>query len=287
MNEFIKRCKFNLIVSIRRFSLLKVVFIFIVLLTSCEDVIDIDLNSTDPALVIESTILKGGFCKASLSYTSDYFSDETPQIVEDALIRLINTQGEVDTLVHINNGLYIGNLLAGKENQEYDLLVEVDRVVYHGKSTLPKAPVILNIESIESEYFGSFIGDSVYELSITFVRGDNDSQYFLVNTAIFEDGSITFGDYDFFKYEPSEALEQTFTPQGEFVEVDDTVLVFMYATDEDTYNYYLDLVESDSGGPGSTPYNPYSNIYPQVLGYFGAMSRDIYQLIVEEPILSD
>ncbi|RLD80667.1 MAG: hypothetical protein DRJ10_07115, partial [Bacteroidetes bacterium] len=83
------------------------------ILSSCEKVIDIDLNSSNPLLVAEGQITMDSTVCITLSYTSDYFNNEEAIFEENASVVLTNGNNDSETLDYFGNGLYKGNILLG------------------------------------------------------------------------------------------------------------------------------------------------------------------------------
>ena len=55
----------------------------LIFITGCTEVIDIDLNETDPALVVEGLITdRPGPYTVKLALTTSYFESETPPTVD-------------------------------------------------------------------------------------------------------------------------------------------------------------------------------------------------------------
>jgi len=69
-------------------------------LSSCEKVIDIDLNSSNPVLVAEGKIVKDSTVWIKLSYTTDYFNVEKAVFEENATVVLSNGDKHCQILFH-------------------------------------------------------------------------------------------------------------------------------------------------------------------------------------------
>src|SRR5690606_15573465 len=97
-------------------KILKIIFpILAILLTSCEEVIDLDLNETEPKLVIEATINQFpgetviNQARVRLTTTAPYFGTEIP-IVVDATIIITDENGTVFPFIYEENGYYSTDL---------------------------------------------------------------------------------------------------------------------------------------------------------------------------------
>ena len=84
-------------------------FSLIILLTSCESVIEIELDYMKPKLVIEGVINDfDNQCIIKLSKTTDYFNQKTNPTVSDAVITLTDIAGTIVKFNEIEPGNYLG-----------------------------------------------------------------------------------------------------------------------------------------------------------------------------------
>ncbi len=89
------------------------VFILATLLVGCEDVVDVDLNTAPPKLVIEASInwqkgTSGNQQRIKLTTTTDYFSTNIPK-VSGAIVTITNSTNTVFNFVEVPN---TGNISA-------------------------------------------------------------------------------------------------------------------------------------------------------------------------------
>jgi len=94
--------------------------VFLISCTFCTKVIEIDIPSHDPALVVNSLFTDGQRIRVHLSKTASAFDYSTPT-VENGLVRLFCNDEEIDTLI-FNNGYYYSDVVALRK-EKYSLLV--------------------------------------------------------------------------------------------------------------------------------------------------------------------
>jgi len=94
--------------------------VFLISCTFCTKVIEIDIPSHDPALVVNSLFTDGQRIRVHLSKTASTFDYSTPT-VENGLVRLFCNDEEIDTLI-FNNGYYYSDVVA-LQKEKYSLLV--------------------------------------------------------------------------------------------------------------------------------------------------------------------
>lgn len=96
--------------------------VFLISCTFCTKVIEIDIPSHDPALVVNSLFTDGQRIRVHLSKTASAFDYSTPT-VENGLVRLFCNDEEIETLI-FNNGYYYSDVEA-LQKEEYSLIVSV------------------------------------------------------------------------------------------------------------------------------------------------------------------
>ncbi|MEZ5070821.1 MAG: DUF4249 family protein [Bacteroidales bacterium] len=254
-----------------------------IVLPSCEEVIHIDLNSGDPALVAEGYIEKDSLCNLSLTYTTDFYQPGDPQGIADALVRLRDDAGHEEVLTSLGEGRYRGSTLRGEAGRTYTLEVELDGTLHSGESDLHEPPRILDIRSEDAPSSGphGHGGAAAAHRLLHDRPGQPDDFLFQMvwNGTPIGDGYAIASD----RYGSLGAvLEASFLDTR--IVYGDTVGFRIYAIDAATADYYTQLNEAlGEGMPMSaTPYNPTSNLGEGVMGYFMARSHtDTTYIVVE------
>jgi hypothetical protein len=242
-------------------------------LSSCQEVIEIDLNSSNPVLVVEGQIVKDSTVWIKLSYTTDYFNNEEMVFEENASVVLTNGNNDSETLDYFGDGLYKGNILLGEVDENYNLDITTGTDEYTAGSTLMPPSEIYEIVVTESDMQRPGQDEISYSLEIKFkdVTASDDfyMMKFFINGlldsyALVDDKIFLVGDTVSYP-----VIRKSFYENDE-------VIVRLHTVDNGTFNYYNQLSDaiSDGMGPGgsSTPYNPASNFGEDVLGYFAAWS---------------
>lgn len=258
-------------------------FTLLVFLSACESVIDIDLNSSEPAIVAEGLIEKDSVAWLQLSYTTDYFDEVESDKVEDATVTLTDDKGNSEFLEHIGNGIYRGKSIIGETDNEYTIDFEymdykknatasliVPTEIYYitfDKSTMRRPGS--NKESYQPTIKLKNISeqDEYYMLKFWINQKAETSRYYIINDKY---------------YIENDTVE--YSPFRIHLDLNDQLDVAVYSIDVSTYDYYYQLNEIGGGGmPGgsSTPYNPQSNFGEDVMGYFTAWSFVKSHTIVE------
>jgi len=239
-------------------------------LHACEEVIDIDLRSRTPEMVVEGVIARDSTCRIRLSMTTDYFDNVEEVPVTDADVTLMANNGEEETLIHTGYGYYSGSTINGTTGVTYTLIIKTGGKEITGHTYLPEPVEIKSIEGIPAP-FGRPGDDPVYILEVKFSDNPETENYYMlrffrndtVMTDIISLASNAYNssgtmEYSEWRYDYS---------QG------DSAIVEVYSIDSDLYSYFSMLNEVTSFGINfSTPYNPRSNLTGNALGYFGSWS---------------
>lgn len=248
----------------------------IILLTSCEDVIEIELDYMKPKLVIEG-VINDNQCIIKLSKTTDYFNQKTNPAVSDADITLTDSAGTIVIFNEIEPGIYMENSLQAKPNVIYTLNILSEGEEYMAKATIPEK---VNINSLSCQYYSESIFYEVgYVVSCHFSDPGEFRNFYRLKIYNINDSTKA-------KYSKDIYIDDLFN--GNRVELSwsnnvyqefDTVVVELYTLDASTYEYYKTLFPISGGSEMqsmTTPANPNTNINNGALGYFGAytISRD-------------
>jgi hypothetical protein len=260
-------------------------FSLIILLTSCEDVIEIDLNYMKPKLVIEGVITDiDNTCIIKLSKTADYFNQKTNPVVSDAAITLTDDTGTSLNLYETEPGTYTGKSIQTKSNTNYTLNIISAGEEYVAKATIPHK---VNIDSLTCKYYSNSIFYEVgYVVSCHFSDPEKFRNYYRVKTYNINDKSKAKYSKDLYNDDLFNGNNVELPWSYDVYQESDTVIVELYTLDAHTYDYYKTLFPISGGADMmsmTTPANPKSNINNGALGYFGAYTISSDTIIISQP----
>lgn len=203
---------------------MKKFFYFIILITlySCEEVVDVELEASEPRLVIEASILfypevERNFYNIKLSTTAPFFQEEVPP-VEDAVVKIISGTGEEYIFEEIGDGIYQNADIVAVEDVTYRLEILYQNELYTATEEYIPTPELQFVE----QDLGGFSGDD-YEFKIYYedpVETENfylfrylsDQIYLQIYDDQFTNGNRTFA---FFNDEDADSGDLvTFEIQG-------------------------------------------------------------------------
>jgi hypothetical protein len=255
----------------------------LLILTACEDVIEIDLDNIEPILVIEAVITDQTIQQTvKLSKTGNYFEPGIYPAISSANVILSDNLGKSENLSEVNPGIYQTTHLLGTAGVVYNLSVEVEDMEYTAVSEMP---VRVNIETLSTEFFEATPRfDEGYFVICHFTDPAGTSNYYRFKT--YENGVLLNSSSDFILRD--DKIFDGNTVQIPLAiktfQINDTVTVELLSLNRDTYDYYNTLIEGSSGPDGmmssSTPANPVSNISNGAMGYFGVYTISSKTIII-------
>jgi hypothetical protein len=256
--------------------------------TSCEKIVNLDLQTSTAQLVIEGNLVDDNKpCQVSVRRTANYTDTNTFAAVSGATITLADNAGGLETLRETATpGQYLGATLRGVPGRTYTLRVETSGAAYVATSRLPAPVVPFEKLSTQLSAFGTDNIQAVVDYTDPAGRGNSYlfRQYRngKLNNAVFvQNDEFTDGN------RISQALRTRSSSSTDPNELDklvpgDSLRVEMQNIDPGVYEYYrtLSLILTAGGAPTTTPANPKSNFSGGVLGYFSAHSRRVLTIKV-------
>ena len=159
-----------------------VLFFTSVLFSSCEDVIDVDLNNAEPKLVIDGIIkwqkgTTGAEQVIKLSLTNDFFTNDI-LAANGASVTITNSLNE--TFIFLEDGV-TGNYICNNFNpvigETYSLVVVYNGELYSATNTFIAGPPILNVQQEIAQGFG---GEDEIEVKYFFQDNGSEDNYYLL-----------------------------------------------------------------------------------------------------------
>ena len=256
---------------------------------SCEDVVDIPLDTDEPRLVIDASInwfkgTSGNDQVIKLSTTTDYYSNEIPPVL-GATVFIANSAGTIFNFIETpNTGEYVCSDFVPVLNETYTLTVINNGQTYTATETLKPVASITSVEQEMQEHFGT----EALEIK-AFFEDPADAENFYLYKYKFTDSPTP--DY-------SVAEDQFFQGNTFFSVVyqedtnpGDQVEIMHYGISETYYNYMrilLSVAGSMSGGPFQSPpatvrgnITNLTDFDNYALGYFRLSEADVTNYTIE------
>jgi hypothetical protein len=242
------------------------------LFTSCEKVIQVDLNSVDPKFVINAAIIEGEADHfVSITRSLNFDQATTFPKVDNALVTVTDNLGNTATFVSIGDGRYQVSNYPGVVGRNYTITIQVDGEIFTASCSMPTA---VPIDSLFQQNY-LFGPDTLYGVIPAHFDPANESNYYQFkvdinnkpfNQTLLSTDQFTNGNLD---------VQPLFLP----LEVGDTVRVEMLSITKPVWTYLNQLALNNS--QQTTPANPITNFTGGCLGYFSAQGRDIKSFVIQ------
>lgn len=261
-------------------------FVFL-MLVSCEEVIEVDLGSAEPTIVIEGMVTTDMEAfRVKISQSVDYAKTNSFPPVSEATVRVWDEEGYSEILEEKAEGIYETADQQGEMGKTYFIEVSHNGAVYSASSTIPQTRIPLNsisyefveesLFSDEGYYVTAYFQDpadevNFYRLKI-FVNGE--PYFFEVDNKLVKDDNFWLINDKFFN---GKLMDFEFPHT---LKTGDSIDIELHQVDKATYDYYRTLVELMGVG-GVAPSNPLSNWSNGALGYFGAISKVYGSIVIQ------
>ena len=250
-------------------------FIVSILLISCKKDILLNLNHSDPQIVIEGIISdKSTTQTITITKTVNFYDSSVYPAVSGAIVAISDNGNTPVMATETSKGIYQITGMTAVYGHTYTMSVTIAGNTYTAKSTMPY-PVALNDITFydnnpaakpDKKKFSpipKFDDPIQYKNSYRFVMYNNGVKS---TSIIVRNDNITNGITN---------EEPLFTRNFDIIS-GDNVTIEMYGIDQPVYQYFFELSRSNDSGPGgTTPSNPESNISGGVLGCFSAQTYQI------------
>jgi hypothetical protein len=156
--------------------------LFVLLFISCDKVVDLDLETADPKIVIDAEIIwekgtSGSEQSIKISRIAPYYSGDTPK-VSGAKVRIENGSGAIFTFNESAPGLYVCSNFVPVVNMEYKLFVQVDGQSLTASEKLIAVPPI---DRVEQERMPDITGPDLNVVAFYYKDPINEANYYLTD----------------------------------------------------------------------------------------------------------
>ena len=240
--------------------------------TSCMKIIEFDLNTSDPKVIIEADLTDqtDGY-QVKISKTINFSAPNNFPAVRGAAVTVTDELGVVQTLTESLSGTYTLKGAKGVSGKTYSLKVVAEGKTYTATSKMPKLVPFTSVEVRESNFPGP-ANDTAYLYMPVFIDPANEQNNYLFFLSLKGKQDKGFGNVFNDNFINGVRNQRSIFASEDFkVRSRDTVTVEMRCIDKAVYDYFYSLNDiSSSNGGSATPANPVSNISGGALGYFSA-----------------
>ena len=270
-----------------------IVIAAVFILAACEKTVYLDLDKTNPKVVIEGMITDREnmqFVKVSRS-AGFYSTGGTPKIT-DATVSVQDDQGNTFNFVHNPNnhpdslGIYLPETpFAGVIGRTYSLTVVVDGKSYEAEDKLFR---LVPIDKLEYEIDQDEEDDPedpgrFYEVLLWVTEPKDTKDYYLFT--VYRNGEIAYENDTDVYYGDDELIGEDIdgVSMPVYFAKDDKAEIVVYSLSREAFIFYRDLdklINNDGGMFGTPPANPRTNLSNGAVGFFQASAVQSGELTI-------
>ena len=256
-------------------------------LTSCQDVIDIELRDSDRKYVIEGKVIQGvDSVMVRVSRTTSFFETTGPEAITDAEVVLTMPNGTELELEHVSDGYYKVMGIDAQPNASYRLMVRAGGETFTASSYMPEPVSIdsLTYQPVQNFFGPPPAGPPKFNVFLNFQDPQSRNYYRAVYTRNGNEQD-NLGDIQLFDDELTNGNYIEIPIFNQTYKLGDTAYVALNTMDADVYIFletFVSAASADAGSPFSAaPDNPITNIEGGAVGVFAAYARSEAEVIIE------
>lgn len=265
------------------------VIIISIFFQSCEEVINVDLDTAPPRLVIDAAInwQKGTFGneqKIILSTTTSFYSSVIPKVF-GANVTIKDSKNSNYTFVEIpNTGEYVCNDFKPALGETYTLTVIYNTQTYIATEIMQS---VTPIEAIIPNKEGGFSGKD-YEIQVSF-QDPSEKNFYM---AQFLTDFYQFPDYSITKDEFTNGNLKAWYFSDEDLKIGTKIAIKHYGISQSYYEYMNKIISISNTSGGGSPFQTppatvrgnivnQTNVNNYALGYFSLSEVDVRDYTIE------
>lgn len=250
-----------------------ILLLSVVLLFSCQKVVNLDLRTAASQLVIQGEVTEApGPYTVSINRSVGFYADNNFPAVDGATVKISDDQGGTDSLTETGPGKYVTHSIQGRPGTTYTLSVLVDGASYTAAATMPP-PVLLDSVTFDNTGGGRFgrKNDIIPQANYQDPAGVKNYYQFALYIAgtRFTKNVYAFND----RLSDGKYITQNLRMDSSYLDPGELLRVDMYCIDANVYNYFSQLSQATGTGAFNTaaaPANPSTNISNGAYGVFSA-----------------
>jgi len=263
-------------------------FSFILSITACEKVIQLDTEQASPIYIFEGLItnqFQQHYIKIGKSLAF-YETGENGK-VSKAIVEVSDSEGNIWVFKENEPGLYLSEeAFEGKVGNTYTMKVEVDGKTFTAEDHLYYVEPIDTLVAFidEEEQADPYIEGEFWDFLTFLIEPQETEDYYLAQ--FFRNGErLDFDGEDIYVFNDfgiSEQVNGVTSPS--YFAAGDTARVEWYSLSREAYLFYTSLSEnlnSDGGVFDGQPSNAKTNISDGALGLFQTSAVDVMEVVME------
>ncbi len=252
-----------------------ILFSIIITLFACQELIDLDLDQSEPRVVIEGKITnQPGPHKIKVSRTINYYDTAAIPPLSNAIVSLLDeSQNLIEQFTYFaeDSTFRSSENWAGEAGQTYIVNVEADGDTYQAKGKILENATLDSLYYLSSETLKALgqnvLGDEGYYLFANGAINGEGIQYYRLQIILNDTLQNSRGDIAN-SVLSSELFGREFVglPIPGTFQAKDTIQLSLSSLNEDIYQYYIEFINlmfNDGGVFSPPPVNPTNNIVNQ------------------------
>jgi hypothetical protein len=234
-----------------------------IVLPGCEKVIDLDLDTVAPVVVIEASISDvAGIQTVRVSKTYSFSDPNKFNSVSGAVVVMTSSDGQTTNFTENKPGIYESTRMRGRVGVTYVMRVSTGGKTYTATCAMPSK---VDLSGLSFRSYSFFKGDKTYVvanfLDQPFIQ--NQYRYVVKRNGVFLDDFVSEDRFD----DGNQISNVLFTEledlkSGEIIEVE------LQCIDRKVFKYFYGIEQNSGDGPPVAPANPDSNFDNGALGVF-------------------
>ncbi|WP_289662827.1 DUF4249 domain-containing protein [Flavobacterium panacagri] len=233
----------------RALALISILFVFA--FASCEDVVNLDLETGETKLVVDAEILwkkgtSGNEQTIKISKTASYYSGSTPK-VSGAQVRVENSNGDVFTFNETEAGVYKCTNFVPVIDMEYKLFVTAEGQSYTATEKLTSATPI---NKVEQKIVPDFGGEDVIELTFYYNDPADQINFYVTD---YQSEFLIYPEYEITNDDFYNGNEISTRFSHEDMKAGNTVKITHRGVSKNFFNYWKLILEASNSNPFQVP----------------------------------
>jgi hypothetical protein len=226
--------------------------LFVLIFSSCEDVVNLDLDTGEARIVVDAEIIwkkgtSGNEQVIKVSKTAPYYNNTTPK-VSGAKVRVENSNGDIFTFNETEPGSYVCTNFVPVINMEYVLYVEAEGQSFKAVEQLTSS---VPIEKVEQNTVPDFDGKEIIELKFYYKDPADQVNFYLTD---YKSEFLIYPEYELTDDELFNGNEiDTRFSDSDKMKPGNTVEITHRGVSKNFYNYMKLILEVYGGSPFSIP----------------------------------
>lgn len=264
-------------------SIVFAVLVLAAIISSCTKVINVDLNSASPNIVVDAEITdRPGPYNVNLSRTINFSEDNVFPPLTGALVVVSDDAGNSEKFVETSPGNYTSSHLQGTIGRMYSILITANGKNYNASSRMPMGVPLDSVvaDTNTSHRIGGGFGGGIRSgnaagVSIRTVFTDPKGVANYYRLIEYRNGVPNYDNITIISdnLQDGSVITTNVARRDTSLHAGDTVNVILESIDANVYEYYRTLrqvTRSQTGIQTTVPGNPTTNLNNHALGFFSA-----------------